>query len=174
MSDPDGDGAGMCGSAGDGIGPGVLVARDDHGCFGCGALNPHGLRLWFAPTEAGVEAPFTPLAVHEGYAGLVHGGIVSTVLDEVMAWSLYRLDIWAVTVKMGVSFRRPVPVGEACVAEGWIVRDRGRLVETAAALRSVTDGEVLATATGTFARVPVARAEAWRARYLTGGGDQPV
>lgn len=146
--------------------PGRLVARDDHGCFGCGALNPNGLRLRFFETDAGVAAPFIPGPVHEGYTGMVHGGIVSTLFDEVMAWSLYRLDIWAVTAKMAVAFRQPVRVGEDCRAEGWVERDRGRLIETAARLVRNRDGATLATATGTFVRVPAARAEAWRAQYM--------
>ncbi|MBA2753721.1 MAG: PaaI family thioesterase [Chloroflexia bacterium] len=160
------------GPTGDGARESV-VARDDHGCFGCGALNPHGLHLRFRITPEGIEAPFTPLVTHEGYTGMVHGGIVSTLLDEVMAWSLYRLDIWAVTAKMAVSFRRPVRVGEPCLAEGWLARDRGRLIETAARLVRVEDGTVLATATGTFARVPAARAQAWREQYVAPGRPIP-
>ena len=152
--------------------PGRLGARAAHHCFGCGALNPHGLRLRFFATETGVAAPFTPGPVHEGYTGMVHGGIVSTLLDEVMAWSLYRLDIWAVTAKMAVTFRQPVRVGDECRAEGWVERDRGRLIETAARLVRVGDGAILATATGTFARVPAVRAEGWRAQYLADGGRE--
>ena len=157
----------------DGAGHGAKInAIDDHRCFGCGRLNPHGLRLTFfrLADGTGVWAPFTPQRDHEGYAGLTHGGIISTVLDEVMAWSLYDREVWAVTARMSVAFRRPVEVGEPTRAVGAMVADRGRLVEVAGQLLRARDGVVLADAAGTFARVPAAQALAWRERYLGSGG----
>ena len=157
----------------DGAGRGARInAIDDHNCFGCGRLNPHGLRLtlYRLGDGEGVWAPFTPERDHEGYAGLTHGGIISTVLDEVMAWTLYAREVWAVTVRMSVAFRRPVEVGEPTRAVGSLVADRGRLVEVAGQLRRERDGVVLAEATATFARVPQAQALAWRERYLGSGG----
>lgn len=145
----------------------AINTRDDHNCFGCGALNPYGLQLRFFPTAQGVCAPFTPEAVHEGYVGLVHGGIITTVLDEVMAWSLYRLEIWAVTAKLDVVFRRPVEVGVETRATGYLVTDRRRLLDVAAELRRASDDLLLATATATFARVPEHQAAAWRTRYVS-------
>ncbi|HEV2107951.1 MAG TPA: PaaI family thioesterase [Thermomicrobiales bacterium] len=145
---------------------GAINARGDHGCFGCGRLNPHGLRLRFFPTEEGVYTPFTPEPVHEGYTGLVHGGIITTVLDEVMAWSLYRLEIWAVTAKIDVVFRRPLEVGVETRAIGRLMADRRRLLDVAAELRRASDDLLLATATATFARVPEQQAAAWQGRYV--------
>lgn len=146
-----------------------INTRDDHNCFGCGRLNLHGLQLKFYLTEDGVYAPFTPGPAQEGYVGLVHGGIITTVLDEVMAWSLYRLEIWTVTAKIEVVFRRPVEVGVATRATGRLVKDRRRLLDVAADMRRTSDDLLLATATATFARVPVGQAEAWRERYLAAG-----
>ena len=145
-----------------------ISALDDHNCFGCGRLNPHGLRLAFhrLPEEPGVWAPFTPLPDHEGYAGLVHGGIISTLLDEAMAWALYAREIWSVTARMSVTFRKPVAVGEPTRAIGRLVADRGRLLEAAGELRRERDDVLLAEATATFIRVPEAQAREWRARYL--------
>lgn len=146
-----------------------INARDDHNCFGCGKLNLHGLQLTFFLAEDGVYAPFTPGPAQEGYVGLVHGGIITTVLDEVMAWSLYRLEIWAVTAKIEVVFRRPVEVGVATRATGRLVKDRRRLLDVAAEMRRASDDLLLATATATFARVPAGQAEAWKERYLAVG-----
>jgi acyl-coenzyme A thioesterase PaaI-like protein len=147
-----------------------IEARSDHGCFGCGRLNPCGLRLaFFALPEgegAGVWAPFTPEPASEGYEGVVHGGIVATVLDEVMAWALYARQTWAVTVRIAVTFRKPVEVGVETRAVGRLVADRGRLLEAAAELRRQADGVLLAEAAATFARVPEAQARSWRDRYL--------
>lgn len=152
-------------------GDGRFLVADDHRCFGCGRLNPNGLRLaFYAEADgSGVWAPFTPAPDHEGYAGVTHGGIVSTVLDEVMAWALYGRGVWAVTARIGVAFRAPVEVGVPTRATGRLVADRGRLLELAGELRRATDGRLLAEATATFARVPEAQARAWRERYLGSG-----
>jgi acyl-coenzyme A thioesterase PaaI-like protein len=145
----------------------VINSRDDHYCFGCGRLNPHGLRLRFTVTVdgEGVQAPFTPAREHEGFTELVHGGIISAALDEAMGWAVYVRNIWAVTGRLAVSFRRPVEVGVPTVVVGKVVSDRGRVVDTAAELRRADDGTVLASATATFVRVPEDQAEAWRQRY---------
>jgi uncharacterized protein (TIGR00369 family) len=146
-----------------------INAADDHYCFGCGRFNPNGLHLHFYPVEgdpSAVWAPFTPQREHEGYMGMVHGGIISTILDEVMAWSLYRLDVWAVTGKLSINFRKPVEIGVATRAIGRIVEDRGRLIDVAGTLIREADGTVLAESQAVFARVPKNQAEAWRGRYL--------
>lgn len=149
-----------------------LTVRDDHYCFGCGRLNPWGLKLSFFedPSGSGIWAPWTPLREHEGYDGIVHGGIITTVLDEVMAWAAYQQNIWAVTGKIGVNFRKPVEVGVALRASGRIVNDRGRILELAGEIRRAEDGVLLADATGTFVRVPEEKAQAWRERYVAATG----
>ena len=65
----------------------------EHNCFGCESLNLHGLQLQLHhdAKSNGVWTLFTPDIRFEGYGGMVHGGIIATVLDEVMAWSLYRI-----------------------------------------------------------------------------------
>jgi acyl-coenzyme A thioesterase PaaI-like protein len=148
-----------------------INSADDHYCFGCGRLNPNGLHLHFYPLkdESGIWAPFTPLREQEGYMGMVHGGIISTILDEVMAWSLYRLDIWAVTGRLSISFKRPVEVGVPTRAIGRIIADRGRLIDVAGTLLRESDGVLLAEAQAVFARVPDRQAAAWRDRYLPTG-----
>lgn len=144
----------------------------DHNCFGCGLLNEHGLRLSFFPHErGGVRAEFTPAARFEGYDGMVHGGVISTVLDEVMAWSLYRQETWAVTGELTVRYRSPIRVGEATRAVGWMTGRRGRRIEMAGEIVRASDGAVLARATAVFVAVPELQAEAWRQRYL-GSRDQ--
>lgn len=150
------------------VGMEPINVTNDHHCFGCGRLNAHGLQLTFYPQEdgSGVWAPFTPTADFEGYEGVVHGGIVCTILDEVMAWSLYRQQTWAVTGQLTTRFRKPVRVGEPVRAIGTIVRDRGRIIEMRGELRREADGTLLAEASGTFVRVPEAQAAAWTERYL--------
>lgn len=141
---------------------------NDHNCFGCGTLNTGGLHLTMYPNSDGngVWAPFVPAARFEGYPGMIHGGIVCTVLDEVMAWSLYREQIWAVTGQLQVRYRQPVPVGDRLRAIGTIARNRGRVIETRGEIRREADDALLAEATATFVRVPGDQAATWRERYL--------
>ncbi|HEV2528640.1 MAG TPA: PaaI family thioesterase [Thermomicrobiales bacterium] len=154
-----------------------LNAIRDHHCFGCGDLNPHGLRLRLFLRDdpgGGVYADWTPVGTEEGYVGMVHGGIVSTVCDEVMAWSCYAREVWGVTARFNVRFRRPVLVGGSYRAEGWVVSERGRMVELAAAVRDRTNGQVVAEATAQFIRVGADQAAEWERRYgrLATGRDQ--
>jgi acyl-coenzyme A thioesterase PaaI-like protein len=97
---------------------------------------------------------------------MVHGGVISTVLDEVMAWSLYRHQIWAVTAELTVRYRMPLAVGESTYSVGWKVRRRRRRVDMAAELRRDADGALLAQATAVFIEVSADQADAWRQRYL--------
>lgn len=141
---------------------------DDHNCFGCGSLNESGLHLHFYEMpDGGVWAPFTPTKAFEGYGGMIHGGIISTLLDEIMAWSLYRQKIWAVTASMSTRFRKPVEVGEPVRLVGRLEEHRGRLLQVRGEVRRASDDVVLAEATATFMRVPDAQAAAWNERYLT-------
>jgi acyl-coenzyme A thioesterase PaaI-like protein len=146
-----------------------IRALNDHNCFGCGSLSPGGLHLHFYEQSDGdgVWAPFTPTTEFEGYGGMIHGGIISTLLDEIMAWSLYRLEIWAVTATMSTRFRKPVEVGVPVRLVGRLVRDRGRILEVAGEVRREADDVVLAEAGATFMRVPAEQATAWTERYLT-------
>jgi acyl-coenzyme A thioesterase PaaI-like protein len=151
-----------------------LNVRDDHGCFGCGHLNPHGLRLdFYAAAEGdGVWAAFTPAPEHEGFAGVVHGGIVAAALDEAMGWAVFVRGVWAVTAKIAIAFRRPVEVGVPARVVGRVVTDRGRLLDAAGELRRAEGEALLAEATATFARVPAAQARAWEERYGIGAPER--
>lgn len=140
---------------------------NDHNCFGCGKLNAHGLHLELLPDPEsdGVVAFFVPPTHAEGYVEMVHGGIISTILDEVMAWSLYRHGIWAVTGEMTTRYRRPVEVGKPIVARGHVVKDRGRVIDVYGEIREERGNALLAEGTAKFVRVPASQVAAWAARY---------
>jgi uncharacterized protein (TIGR00369 family) len=79
------------------------------GCFGCSTSNVRGLGLVFERHDGHVEAKATLDETFAGYDGLVHGGIVSTLLDEAMGWAILELaGRYAVTRSLTVDFRRPV------------------------------------------------------------------
>ena len=136
-----------------------------HHCFACGTLNEHGLGLVLhvEPKRAWIETVLDRR--FEGWEHVAHGGIVATILDEVMAWSLAAEDNWGVTARMGVQFRRPVAIGKPIRADGWITRSKRRLVETEGRIVDAADGTLLATATGTYVAADEERKRELRARY---------
>ena len=105
----------------------------EHNCFACGTLNAGGLGL-DAPRRARAvldRARRSTVGSRAG-SGVIHGGILCTILDEVMAWALVGEDNWGVTARMAVDFQAPGPrSGMPIRAEGWITRSRRRIVDTA-------------------------------------------
>jgi acyl-coenzyme A thioesterase PaaI-like protein len=142
------------------------IVRSDHGCFGCGDANEIGLHLRFEADGEVVKATFVPGPDHQGFGGIVHGGIISTVLDEAMAWATARAGFWAMTGDMRVRFRSPLNIGETTLVTARITGTRGRFVTTLGDLLLERDQTPVATASATFVRVEPELEAAWRARYL--------
>jgi uncharacterized protein (TIGR00369 family) len=125
-----------------------IAWRDDGHCFACGPKNPIGLHLRFEATRHGCRTRFTAGREHQGYEGVVHGGIVATLLDEVVIQMLWASGVPAVTAKLDVRFLKPVPVGEELEAQAVFLEKRGRVLKAEATLRSM-EGTTLATAQAT-------------------------
>lgn len=121
-------------------------------CYACGDLNPLGLHMHFRMEGEWAIASFVAQREHQGYPGFVHGGIISTLLDEAMGWATYGRDVWAVTGRIETRFRGIVPIQEELDVRGRISRDRGRTLEVVAELRDRA-GTLLAEAEGLFFRV---------------------
>jgi acyl-coenzyme A thioesterase PaaI-like protein len=136
-----------------------------HHCFACGTLNANGigLVLHIERGRSWVELALEPR--FQGWDGIVHGGILATILDEVMAWALVGEDSWGLTARLDVDFKKPVRVDQRIRAEGWITRSRRRLVDTDARLTDALTGDVLATGTGVYMAADEARKRELRARY---------
>jgi acyl-coenzyme A thioesterase PaaI-like protein len=122
---------------------------DDNRCFACGKENPIGLKMEFAPDGSGYRAAFMPSPDHQGWKGVCHGGIVATVLDEVMAQCVHRAGITAVTARMCVDFKAPVTTDRGYEVSGRIVERKGKIVRAQAELTG-EDGAVAARAIATF------------------------
>lgn len=141
----------------------------DHHCFGCGNQNPAGLKLRFRPlADGGVWANFSPTRDHEGYMGMTHGGVLSTILDEAMSWAVTHAGDLGVTARMSLAFRRPVRLGKQIRVLAWVTGRKARAIDTRSEVRDVETGELLASAEGRFMRVMPEQAAAWHAAY----GDQ--
>src|SRR5438876_7585847 len=153
-------------------GPRHLMARlselgvDFQDCASaCGQLNNGGMHLDFGVSRDHAEARYTSLQRHQGYDGVLHGGVVTALLDEAMGWAIFHQGIWGVTARINVSFRLGVPVGEELRVVGEVTRDRGRLIETHGTLSRAGDETVLAEADATFLRVAETRRRELERRY---------
>ena len=131
-----------------------IVLDDDAYCFCCGRENPIGLRLQFEETPEGrMRTLWTPRKEHQGFKDIVHGGLVATVLDEIMVQFLYFRDIHAVTGSMETKLLQPVRWGREYRFEGWVVEDRRRAVITEAEAVEAESGKRVAWARATCVRV---------------------
>ncbi len=136
-----------------------------HHCFACGSLNVNGigLVLHVEPDRSWTELSLAPR--FQGWDGIAHGGIVATILDEVMAWSLAGSDNWGVTARMAIEFRKPVPLETPLRAEGWITKQRRRVIDTEGRIIDAGSGLELARATGVYVAADESRKAELRARY---------
>lgn len=122
-------------------------------CFACGRENSIGLKLDFTHRPDGEAlARWTPAAEHEGWPGVVHGGLLSTVLDEAMSHALLAAGLRAMTAELRVRFRNAVPPGREVMVKGWVVERAGRLVEAEATITG-EDGAEYAHGWGRFLSV---------------------
>ena len=110
---------------------GGRYAFADHNCFACGRENPIGMGLHIELGEGTARTTWTAGDDFVGWSDKVHGGIIATLLDEVMAWAPSSFDSWAVTAEMSVRFRSPALPGEEMVATGRVVERRRRIYEVA-------------------------------------------
>jgi uncharacterized protein (TIGR00369 family) len=144
---------------------GRRIVLTPHNCFACGSLNVQGLHL---DLHAGNDRCWVELALperFEGWEGIAHGGIVCTILDEVMAWALVDHDVWGLTARMSVEFRRPVRIGQPIRAEGRLVEARRRIVTAEGVILDAADGSLLARSEATYVGATDARKQELKARY---------
>jgi len=127
-----------------------LMAQSNDHCFACGSRNPCGLRLCFAADgEQGVSAVWRTDKAWEGFRGVIHGGIVSTVLDEAMSKAVATAGVCALTCELRVRLRQRVEVAEELQIRGWVVERRKRRIVTEATLKD-SNGLERAHAWATF------------------------
>ncbi len=128
--------------------------EEHSGCVVCGVDNTAGLQITYITETAGkVIAQWIPSARYEGFKGLIHGGILSTVLDEAMAKAVVSLKLEALTAELTVRFRCHVKPDEPLLITGWMVSHHKKLLKLEASLYKDT-GQECAHAWGTFLIVP--------------------
>ena len=131
-----------------------MAFEADEMCFACGKDNPIGLHLDFVEEGESYLTVFTASRPYQGYEGIIHGGILATVLDEIMAryaWVKYGP---AATARLEVRYKQPAPTGTPITVRSVFtaVRRNGRLFDMAATA-SMPDGTLLAEATALVMRI---------------------
>jgi len=128
----------------------VRLERDNF-CFACGKLNPRGLKLDIEVDPEGARFEYTIPPELQGWQGMTHGGILSTMLDEVMVWAAAGREIETVTAEMTIRFRNPLPTNHKVKVEGRVTQTRRRVILAEA--RAFDEERVYAEATAKLFRV---------------------
>lgn len=132
-----------------------LPKIEGYDCFGCGTNNPIGLRMTFYRQGDAVCSDVVLKRQHVGWQNMAHGGIISTLLDEVMAWTImYFRKIFFVTRKMEIKYVRPVMIGVPLTVKGRLTKERKPPYVGAVADILDERKQILARATGEFVEIP--------------------
>ena len=122
-------------------------------CFACGRRNENGLHMVFHRQGDRITADFVPLVHHQGFPGVLHGGVIATLLDETMSRTGALRREWLVTARLDIRYREPAPIGQPLLVWGEIARQRKGAVDAVGAVER-GDGTVVADARGLFLELP--------------------
>jgi acyl-coenzyme A thioesterase PaaI-like protein len=140
--------------------PQLPTPTSDNYCFVCGKHNPRGFKIEVRYSEEELAAE-TELAIpreYQGWAEVIHGGILSTLLDELMAHAVWRFAGPGLTISMEVRFHAPLAPGEA-------IRVRG-VLHTTNGSRRLAEGVIIRLSDGQ-------RIASSKSRFLILSGDGP-
>ena len=133
-------------------------------CFACGPKNESGLKLVFRREGDRVVSDFTPVGAQQGFPGVLHGGILATLLDETMGRTGALRREWLMTAKLDIRYRKPAPIDQPMRVWAEIARERDGAIDAVGRVE-LADGTVLADARGIFLRMPQEVAAETVARY---------
>jgi len=131
-------------------------------CVVCGRHNPAGLKVVFHTNGEKVRAEVNPPEGFQGMRGLLHGGIITALLDDAMWYAIYDRGFPSITAELTVRFKKAVRLGQPLVVEGWLKEQKGGRLFTARAHlyydgsgnAGDTGGEILASGEGKFFPLP--------------------
>ncbi len=128
-----------------------VISRDAH-CFGCSQKNPHGLKMKFYTDETTLYSWLSVPPHLCGWDGIVHGGVLSTILDEIMSWSaIYTLRRVVMTKTMTVDYFKPVYIEDKLRVEGRVIEKVSNREVIIEGKLYKEDGVLCAKTRGTFA-----------------------
>ncbi len=123
---------------------------DGDNCFVCGKHNPLGLKLEFRLENDVCRSEFTPAEDHCGFNGVTHGGIIFSVLDDVMANWIYLKGMRAYTARCDIRYKGSLPTGTAVALESHCVKNRGRLIVLQGKMTRIDTQELVAETEASF------------------------
>lgn len=147
----------------------MLELPHTSGCLVCGRENPQGLKLnlHVDPDTGLVTTNFTPAPQHIGFEGIIHGGVIATVLDEAMVWAAtWKGRRFCVCGELTVRFRNAVKPGDRLRIEAVVEFSRPKLVECASKVFDAT-GKLLATGSGKYVPMSVEQHKAMTDTFVT-------
>lgn len=118
---------------------------DDRYCFACGEKNPIGLHLKFLIKEDYIETKYSFPKELQGYKDIVHGGMISLLLDEVMVnlpWQKSKVPV--VSAELKIKLKKPLKVGEEVIARAHIIKQKGRIFFIKGEVRTEKTNELIA------------------------------
>ena len=125
-------------------------------CFVCGMKNGLGLKSFFYETANNeLIGSFKPCEEHQGYPGMVHGGVISAILDEAMFRAILigkDEEIWAVTIELNIKYKKPVPLNKEIRTAARIINETNRTFDASGEVY-LAGGELAATASGKYFKV---------------------
>jgi uncharacterized protein (TIGR00369 family) len=136
----------------------------DKDCFGCGSENHSGLHMTFESNGEKIRSKITVPPQFRGWSKLVHGGVISTILDETMSWSaIFLSKKFILTKQMTVQFHRPIYVGSSLCCIGYIKEKtaerkaivKGELFDDQGKLCASSEGEFVLYTKKQFARLKI-------------------
>ncbi|HPM03990.1 MAG: PaaI family thioesterase [Candidatus Cloacimonetes bacterium] len=123
-------------------------------CFVCGQDNPIGLKLNFQYNENTAWCFWETHSDYEGYPGIIHGGIISTLLDEVMAKTILSGGQTAVTTELNIKYKKPALVNKKYKVTGTILYQKKRMIECSAIMSEADDDKhIIAEAKATYWKI---------------------
>jgi len=128
----------------------TILRTDGNKCFVCGPGNDIGLKLVFRVEDDVCRSEFTPTDMHCGYDGVTHGGIIFSVLDDVMANWIFLKGIRAYTAKCDIRYKDSLPIGTPVYLEGYCIKQRGRLIAMQGRMLRVDTQKLVAEAEASF------------------------
>ena len=124
---------------------------DDY-CFACGVRNPVGLGMQVIYREEAclAEAVLALPREYQGWQEVIHGGILATLLDEIMMHAVWHFAGAGVTLGFEVQFRQPLAPGEVVLAQGALMETKGRRLKAQGKIIRQADGCLIANSLGRF------------------------
>ena len=123
---------------------------DDRYCFACGPLNPIGLRMEVSFRDNKASSRLTLEREFQGWKDIVHGGLVATILDEIMAHAVMNYVGQGVTTSLQITYRAPLHVGEEFQAIGYVVEQKSRAAVAEGEIRLTNSKDLIAKGKSRF------------------------